>query len=88
MPEGVSWVRAAHYPQPKEISMKPNVGGIDRTVRIVAGVAILSLFFILEGNARWWGLVGLVPIFTGLTRWCPAYLPFGISTCPAEDKKG
>jgi hypothetical protein len=68
--------------------MKQNVGNIDRIVRIVAGLAILSLIFILEGNARWWGLVGLAPIFTGLTRWCPAYSPFGISTCSAEEKKG
>ncbi len=67
--------------------MKQNVGGIDRVVRIVAGLAILSLFFFLEGNARWWALVGIVPIFTGLTRWCPAYTPFGINTCSAEEKK-
>ena len=68
--------------------MTKNVGNIDRTLRIVAGLAIiLALFFVLEGNARWWALVGLVPIFTGLTRWCPAYLPFGINTGAAEEKK-
>ncbi|MDH4105406.1 MAG: DUF2892 domain-containing protein [Gammaproteobacteria bacterium] len=66
--------------------MTPNVGGIDRTLRIVAGLALLSLFFILEGNARYWGLIGIVPILTGTFRFCPAYLPFGISTCPM--KKG
>jgi hypothetical protein len=39
------------------------------------------LLFLLEGNARWWGLVGVVLLATGLLRWCPAYLPFGIKTC-------
>jgi len=66
--------------------MNANVGGIDRTLRIVVGIALLSLFFILEGNARYWGLIGIVPILTGTLRWCPAYLPFGISTC--STKKG
>jgi hypothetical protein len=70
----------------EETAMTPNVGGIDRTLRIVAGLALLSLFFILEGNARYWGLIGIVPILTGTFRFCPAYLPFGISTCSM--KKG
>ena len=61
--------------------MEVNVGGVDRTIRIILGIVILSLVFILEGNARWWGLIGIVPIATGLLRWCPAYLPFGIKTC-------
>jgi hypothetical protein len=61
--------------------MEHNVGGIDRTVRIIAGVVLLSLVVLLEGNARWWGLIGLVPLATGLLGWCPVYLPFGIRTC-------
>jgi hypothetical protein len=36
--------------------------------------------FTLEGNARWWGLVGILPLATSLMRWCPAYAPFGIDT--------
>ncbi|HET9337557.1 MAG TPA: DUF2892 domain-containing protein [Casimicrobiaceae bacterium] len=60
--------------------MQANVGGIDRAVRIVVGLALLSLFFVLEGNARWWGLAGVAMLATGLIRWCPAYLPFGFST--------
>ena len=67
--------------------MTPNVGGIDRTLRIVAGLALLSLFFLLEGNARYWGLIGIVPILTGTFRFCPAYLPVGISTCPMRNAK-
>jgi hypothetical protein len=60
--------------------MKANVGSIDRVVRIIAGLAIMSLYFVLEGNARWWALAGLVVLATGVIRWCPAYLPFGISS--------
>ena len=61
--------------------MEANVGGVDRIVRIVVGLVLISLLFLLEGNARWWGLVGVVLLATGLLRWCPAYLPFGIKTC-------
>jgi hypothetical protein len=52
----------------------------------VAGLALLSLFFLLEGNARYWGLIGIVPILTGFFRFCPVYPLLGISTCPM--KKG
>ena len=61
--------------------MDKNVGGIDRVVRIVAGPALLSLMFLLEGSSRWWGLIGLGLLGTGMLGWCPAYLPFGIKTC-------
>lgn len=61
--------------------MKTNVGTVDRAIRIVAGLVLLSLIFILEGNARWWGLVGLLPLATGLIGWCALYVPFGIDTC-------
>ncbi len=64
--------------------MKSNVGGIDKVLRIVAGLALLALVFILDGASRWWGLIGIVPLLTGSLGWCPAYLPFGISTCPAK----
>jgi hypothetical protein len=64
--------------------MDRNVGGIDKVVRIVAGLALLSLVFLLEGGARWFGLVGLVPLATGTLGWCPLYAPFGINTCPMK----
>lgn len=62
--------------------MNANVGGIDRVLRIVVGIAVLSLVFVLDGPARWWGLVGLVPLFTGLVRFCPLYAALGLNTCP------
>ena len=61
-----------------------NVGGIDRAVRIIAGLAILSLYFVLEGDARWFAAIGLVPLVTGLAGWCPAYRLFGVGTCRAR----
>jgi hypothetical protein len=66
--------------------MKANVGNIDRALRIGVGLGLLALFFVLEGNARYWGLVGLLPLATGLFRFCPAYGLFGLSTCPMERK--
>lgn len=61
--------------------MQANVGGADRIIRIILGLALLSLLFILEGDARYLGLIGIVPIATALLNWCPAYTLFGISTC-------
>ena len=61
--------------------MKKNVGGIDQKLRIAAGLVILALFFVLDEPARWWTLLGLVPLSTGLAGWCPLYTIFGIRTC-------
>jgi len=66
--------------------MNANVGGIDRTLRIVVGLVVLALFFVLEGNARYWALIGIVPLFTGIFRFCPVYPLLGMNTCPM--KKG
>lgn len=67
--------------------MTRNVGSIDRIVRIVVGLALLSLVYFLEGNMRWWGLVGLVPLVTGLVSSCPLYAVLGMSTCSAMDAR-
>lgn len=58
--------------------MKANVGGADRVARAVVGLAILGAGLYLQS---WWGLVGLVPLATAVVGFCPAYLPFGLSTC-------
>lgn len=58
--------------------MKANVGSIDRIVRGVAGVGLIA--WALMGGPVWtW--IGVVPLATAAFAWCPAYLPFGISTC-------
>lgn len=61
--------------------MTANIGSTDRMVRLVAGLALLSLLFVLEGSARWIGLVGLVPLLTAGLRFCPLYTLLGIRTC-------
>lgn len=59
--------------------MPKNVGSIDRTLRILVGIGLLSLVFV--GPKTLWGLVGLVPLLTGLARFCPAYSLVGATTC-------
>ena len=75
---------ARAIPFGQEIIMTGNVGKTDKVLRIVAGIVLLALFFILEGSARWLGLIGLVPLVTGLVGWCPAYALIGVNTCPVR----
>ena len=63
--------------------MKPNVGGIDRILRLIAGLAIIGAGVYFKS---WLGLIGLVPILTALFRFCPAYVPFGLSSCKTKDQ--
>lgn len=67
--------------------MTRNVGTVDRVARVIIGLAILSLLFVLEGNLRWLGLIGLVPLLTALTGNCPLYSIIGLSTCPLAARK-
>ena len=64
--------------------MKNNEGGIDRMVRIVAGLVLLGLM--ATGTIGWWGWLGIVPLVTGLNGWCPAYTLLGMNTCPMKSK--
>ena len=61
--------------------METNVGNLDRTLRVVIGITLLSLLCFGEGQLKWVGLIGIVPIATGLMRFCPLYPLFGINTC-------
>lgn len=67
--------------------MTRNVGTVDRVARVIIGLAILSLLFVLEGNLRWLGLIGLVPLVTAVTGNCPLYSIIGLSTCPLAARK-
>jgi hypothetical protein len=58
--------------------MKANMGGIDRIVRGAAGIGLIA--WALTGGPAW-AWVGVVPLLTAAVGWCPAYVPFGISTC-------
>jgi hypothetical protein len=68
--------------------MKQNVGRIDQVIRIAIGVLLLALILVFEGNARWWGLLGLVPLLTGLFGRCPLYSLIGIDSCPTASTSG
>ena len=59
--------------------MKANVGNIDRAIRIVLGLGLIGLT--LMGEIGLWGWLGIVPLATGVFRFCPVYLPLGIRTC-------
>lgn len=59
--------------------MRMNVESVDRIIRIVAGLGILSLAFVGPKSA--WAYLGVVPLLTGLIGWCPPYSIFGFSTC-------
>ncbi|MEZ5525507.1 MAG: DUF2892 domain-containing protein [Pseudomonadales bacterium] len=61
-----------------------NTGAVDRLIRVVAGLIILSLVFV--GPQSWWGLVGLVPLVTGLVGFCPLYKLVGLNTCPISKR--
>ncbi|MED5611952.1 MULTISPECIES: YgaP family membrane protein [Pseudomonas] len=61
--------------------MKTNVGTVDRAVRIIVGLLLIGLS--LAGVIGWWGWIGVVPLATGIFRFCPAYPLLGISTCKA-----
>ena len=58
--------------------MNKNVGNFERIIRVVVGLAIILWAF----NAKnWWGVIGIVPLLTGLIGWCPPYALLGINTC-------
>jgi hypothetical protein len=57
--------------------MKCNMGKGDRIFRVIMGIVVLGAGFYFKS---WWGLIGLVPLGTAIVRWCPAYVPFGLST--------
>jgi sulfite exporter TauE/SafE len=65
--------------------MKKNMGPIDRTIRMIAGI-ILLIFALVDPQSNWWGFIGLLPLITSFVGVCPAYLPFGLSTIRSEKK--
>jgi hypothetical protein len=63
--------------------MKANIGSIDRIIRILLGLGLIAAA--LMGLIGVWGWLGIIPLATGIFRFCPAYLPFHFNTC--ESKK-
>lgn len=66
--------------------LTPNESSIDRGLRVLVGIVLLSLVFI--GPKTIWGLIGFVPLLTGLIGFCPLYRLLGISTCPMRRGHG
>lgn len=59
--------------------MTKNIGGIDRILRIVVGIALIALA--ATGTVGVWGYIGVVPLLTAAIGWCPAYSVLGVNTC-------
>ena len=66
--------------------MGNNVGTVDRIIRIIVGLGMLSLFFWVEGKERFWGLLGLILLLTGVLGLCPFYALIGFKTCPLRNQ--
>lgn len=64
--------------------MQSNVGGVDRILRIVVGLVLIALA--ATGVVGWWGWIGVVPLLTGIFRFCPVYPILGLTTCPLKRK--
>ena len=68
--------------------MAKNVGGIDRVIRAVVGIALIAYAVSnLPGAENWMvpaGIVGFILLLTAIFGFCPAYFPFGIKTCKAK----
>lgn len=60
--------------------MKANVGSIDRTIRVVVGIALLALLFLAPAPQKWFGLLGFVALGTASLSFCPLYTLLGINT--------
>lgn len=64
--------------------MTKNVGGIDRILRILVGLVLIALA--VTGTVGVWGYIGVVPLFTALLGWCPAYAILKVNTCGSCNK--
>ncbi|MGA7799499.1 MAG: DUF2892 domain-containing protein [Gammaproteobacteria bacterium] len=64
--------------------MGKNVGSIDRALRIIIGLGLISLVFV--GPHTYWGWIGIIPLATALMGWCPLYSLIGVKTCPASNE--
>lgn len=64
--------------------MKPNIGGLDKIIRIVLGVLLIILA--VTNVIGWWGWLGIIPLATGLTSRCALYSLLGLNTCPMNKK--
>lgn len=72
-----------HSYNTRKFIMRINVGRTDRIIRIVIGLGLLGLdIFLIDGSVLWLGLVGLMPLMTGIAGRCPVYRLLELNTCP------
>jgi predicted RND superfamily exporter protein len=65
--------------------MPVNEGSVDRLVRVIVGLVIIVVLAVfLHGENKWWAVLGLVPLITGITGFCGLYTLLGIKTCPVK----
>lgn len=63
--------------------MTCNIGRVEQVIRVLIGIAILAVGWYYQS---WWGLIGLIPLITGIVRFCPLWRVLGISTCPSGEQ--
>lgn len=68
--------------QPGMVVMERNIGTLERALRVSGGIVLLAM--VVAGPQTVWGLLGILPLLTGLSGWCPPYSVLGISTCRAH----
>lgn len=61
--------------------MNTNIGGLDRALRVIVGVALIAFALVSTMPFAWVGWIGVVPLATAMLGWCPAYSMIGVSTC-------
>jgi hypothetical protein len=71
----------------EDLDMKKNVGATDKWIRIVAGLVLLALVFVIKSDWRWLGLIGVILLGTAFMNFCPIYKLFGISTNKSGKKE-
>lgn len=67
--------------------MQANVGRVDKVIRIIGGIALLAFAYYGQGTSRWLGLIGIVPILTAVTSFCPLYALLGVKTCEVSERR-
>lgn len=66
--------------------MEKNIGSLDKYIRVAVGLALLAFIFIWDSSARWFGLIGVVPIITAYINFCPLYAAIKFNTLDKKHK--
>lgn len=64
--------------------MKQNIGTVDKVIRLILGIVLMSLYFLLDGGLKYISILGIILILTAFINYCPLYTLFGINTCSTD----